>query len=112
MRQAHSQHEAQHDEQERQALSARNHHLRRGMTLALRRALKQARLEIRNLPAAVYDPLFASWDHLLTQAGTDADALERLFTVEFAEPHWEATNPYSPNPDEDAQALADVCGNG
>src|ERR1700746_2539287 len=37
------------------------------------------------------------------------DALDLFFPADqFAESHWNATNPYSPNPEQDAQALADI----
>ena len=88
-------------------LAARNQHLRQGMAAALRRGLKQARPKILGLPADPYDALFRSWDLLLQQAEAGGDALERLFPAEqFAESQWEATNPYSPNVDEDARDLA------
>src|ERR1700730_3737922 len=103
--QAHSQHEAQHNETERQALAARNHHLRRGMAAALHRALTQVAAKP---PTALYDALMSNCETLLQQAETDDEALNQLFPVDFAEPQWEATNTYSPNQDEEARDLAAV----
>ena len=103
---ANSLRDAQLSEAERKALAERNHHLRRGMAEALRRGLNAARLNLGSLPADPYDALFASWEQLLSQAKTDEDALERLFPAAFAESQWQATNTYSPSPDDDAGALA------
>jgi hypothetical protein len=101
-----AQREAQLNAAEHEELAARNHHLRHGMAGALRRGLHQAHLEIRDLPADPYHNLFRSWDTLLQQAETDANALERFFPAEFADSQWDATNAYSLNLDEDARALA------
>src|ERR1017187_304510 len=104
---AHSQREKQLETAEFRALAERNQHLRRGMAAALRRGLKQARRKIHGLPADPYDALFQNWDLLLKQAEEGEDALEELFPAEqFAETQWEATNPYSPNVEEDARDLA------
>ena len=102
-----AQREKQLETAEFQALAERNQHLRRGMAAALRRGLNQARPKILGLPTDPYDALFRSWDLLLKQAEEGGDALEELFPAEqFAESQWEATNPYSPNLDEDARDLA------
>ena len=104
---AHSQREKQLETAELRELAERNHHLRQGMAAALRRGLAQARLKIPGLPSDPYDALFQSWDLLLGQAEAGGDALEQLFPAEqFAESQWEATNPYSPNVEEDARDLA------
>src|ERR1035441_9238174 len=104
---AHSQREKQLETAELRELAERNHHLRQGMAAALRRGLKQARLKIPGLPSDPYDALFQSWDLLLGQAEAGGDALEELFPAEqFAESQWEATNPYSPNVEQDARDLA------
>src|ERR1017187_3960683 len=102
-----AQREKQLETAEFRELAARNQHLRQGMAAALRRGLNQARLKIPGLPADPYHALFKSWDLLLQQAEAGGDALEELFPAEqFAESQWEATNPYSPNLDEDARDLA------
>lgn len=104
---AHSQREAQHNEDERLQLAERNHHLRSGMAHALRRALQQARNGIAALPANPYQALFKSWEDLLALAQTgEESALERFFPAQFSESYWEATNPYRGDPEEDARALA------
>jgi hypothetical protein len=77
--QAHSQHEAQHNETERQALAARNHHLRRGMAAALHRALTQTAAISK--PVGLYDALMSNCETLLQQAETDDKALNQLFPV-------------------------------
>ncbi|MBI3682149.1 MAG: ATP-binding protein, partial [Acidobacteria bacterium] len=93
----------QREEAERQELAARNQHVRRGMAAALRRALPT----VPKPPGKLYERLSASWDRTLALAVEDDGALERLFPAEvFAESHWRATNPYSPNLEEDSSALA------
>lgn len=74
------------------------------MATALRRGLNRARGEPPGLPAHPYDALFAGWDRLPQQAATEDDALERFFPAQFAESHWDAADPYSRNPQEDARA--------
>jgi hypothetical protein len=103
---ANSQREAQLDATKHQELAQRNHHIRRGMAAALRRGLENTQREIPDLPAVPYHALFASWDQILQLAETDDNALEQFFPIKFTESHWQAANPYSHSPDEDANALA------
>ena len=44
---------------------------------------------------------------LLEQAESDDNAVNQLFPIDFADPQWQATNAYSPNPDEDDRALVE-----
>jgi len=95
----------QREEAERHQLAARNHQVRRGMAAALRRALSR----LPKPPDDLHAALAKSWDDALKSAGENDDALEHFFPADqFAESHWSATSPYSPNPDQDSQALADV----
>ena len=93
------------EKEERGRLALRNHHIRRGMVIALRRALTA----VPKPPGDVYPELFKSWDEALESAATNENALEHLFPAEqFLEDHWNATNPYSPNQEGDARAVADL----
>ena len=95
----------QREEAERHEQAVRNHQVRRGMAAALRRALSKVPQPDDDL----YRALAKAWDASLKLAVENDDALERFFPAEqFAEAHWSATNPYSPNPDEDSEALAAV----
>src|SRR5579859_6573752 len=95
----------QREEVKRREQAARNHQVRPGMAAALRRALNK----VPKPPGDLYAALTKSWDDALKLAVENDDALEYFFPAEqFAESHWSATNPYSPNPDQDSQALANV----
>ncbi len=95
----------QREEAKRHEEATRNHQVRRGMAAALRHALSSVPKPQDDLHKA----LTRSWDEKLKLAAENDDALERFFPAEqFSESHWNATNPYSPNPEQDAQALADV----
>jgi hypothetical protein len=57
----------------------------------------------------LYKALTRSWDEALKLAEEKDEMLDRFFPAEqLAESQWSATNPYSPNPEQDAQALAAV----
>ncbi|MBZ5678160.1 MAG: hypothetical protein LAP61_28280 [Acidobacteriia bacterium] len=95
----------QREEAERREQATRNHQVRRGMAGALRRALSKVPKPKDDL----YKALSRTWDEALKLAEENDDALERFFPAEqFAESHWSATNPYSPNPEQDSQALEAV----
>lgn len=95
----------QHEEAERGKRASRSHQVRLGMAAALRRALSKVPKPKEDLYAALTN----SWDQKLKLAIENDDALERFFpSAQFEESHWSATNPYSPNLEQDSEALAAV----
>lgn len=87
-----------------ESIAARRHHLRRGLAQALLKALSQSRTHLESFPKS-YENLVGNWEYCLGEAIKHNEALDRYFPITLVEEQWEASNSYSSDEEQGAQAL-------